>query len=83
MNDHQSSFHSSLKWTFLMTWGDRAFGLVFTFLLAAILGPRDFGIVALALIYIALVQLINEGGSRPPSSSAKGSRATTWTRRSG
>jgi O-antigen/teichoic acid export membrane protein len=62
MNDPQSSFHSSLKWTFLMTWGDRAFGLVFTFLLAAILGPRDFGIVALALIYIALVQLLNEGG---------------------
>jgi PST family polysaccharide transporter len=62
MNDHRSSFHSSLKWTFLMTWGDRAFGLVFTLLLAAILGPRDFGIVALALIYIALVQLFNEGG---------------------
>ena len=62
MNDHRSSFHSSLKWTFLMTWGDRAFGLVFTFLLAAILGPRDFGIVALALIYIALIQLFNEGG---------------------
>jgi O-antigen/teichoic acid export membrane protein len=62
MNEHQSSFHSSLKWTFLMTWGDRAFGLVFTLLLAAILGPRDFGIVALALIYIALVQLFNEGG---------------------
>ena len=62
MNEHRSSFHSSLKWTFLMTWGDRAFGLVFTFLLAAILGPRDFGIVALALIYIALVQLLNEGG---------------------
>jgi O-antigen/teichoic acid export membrane protein len=62
MNDHQSSFRSSLKWTFLMTWGDRAFGLVFTLLLAAILGPRDFGIVALALIYIALVQLVNEGG---------------------
>jgi O-antigen/teichoic acid export membrane protein len=58
----QPSFHSSLKWTFLMTWGDRAFGLVFTFLLAAILGPRNFGIVALALIYIALVQLFNEGG---------------------
>jgi O-antigen/teichoic acid export membrane protein len=62
MSDHRSSFHSSLKWTFLMTWGDRAFGLVFTMLLAAILGPRDFGIVALALIYIALVQLFNEGG---------------------
>jgi O-antigen/teichoic acid export membrane protein len=62
VNDDRSSFHSSLKWTFLQTWGDRAFGLVFTFLLAAILGPRDFGIVALALIYIALVQLLNEGG---------------------
>jgi O-antigen/teichoic acid export membrane protein len=38
-------------------------------LLAAILGPRDFGIVALALIYIAVVQALPRGrvpdGRRP------------------
>ncbi len=58
----RGSFNSSLKWAFLMNWGDRGFSLVFTLILAAILGPRDFGIVALALIYIAVVQLFLEGG---------------------
>jgi polysaccharide transporter, PST family len=62
MNDQQHTFAGSLKWAFYMTWADRAFSVVFTFLLAAILGPRDFGIVALALIYIAVVQLFLEGG---------------------
>lgn len=62
MNEHQHSFLGSLKWAFTMTWADRAFSVAFTFLLAAILGPRDFGIVALALIYIAVVQLFLEGG---------------------
>ena len=62
MTEAGGSFHSSLKWAFLMNWGDRAFSLVFTLILAAILGPRDFGIVALALIYIAVVQLFLEGG---------------------
>jgi PST family polysaccharide transporter len=62
MTETGGSFHSSLKWAFLMNWGDRAFSLVFTMILAAILGPRDFGIVALALIYIAVVQLFLEGG---------------------
>jgi O-antigen/teichoic acid export membrane protein len=62
MSEAGGSFHSSLKWAFLMNWGDRAFSLLFTLILAAILGPRDFGIVALALIYIAVVQLFLEGG---------------------
>jgi PST family polysaccharide transporter len=59
---HGHSFLGSLKWAFTMTWADRTFSLAFTFLLAAILGPRDFGIVALALIYISVVQLFLEGG---------------------
>ena len=46
MNDLHQSFFGSLKWAFYMTWGDRAFSVFFTFLLAAILGPRDFGVVA-------------------------------------
>jgi len=56
------SFFGPLRWAFAMTWGDRIVSTLFTFLLAAILGPRDFGIVAVALIYIALVQLVLEGG---------------------
>lgn len=62
MTDERRSFGSSLKWAFLMSWGDRAMSTAFTILLAAILGPRDFGVVALALIYVALIQLVLEGG---------------------
>jgi PST family polysaccharide transporter len=62
MSDQPRSFASPLKWAFLMNWGDRAMSTVFTIVLAAILGPRDFGVVALALIYIALIQLVLEGG---------------------
>ena len=45
-----------------MNWGQRALGAVFTFVLAAILGPHDFGVVAIALVYIALVQVFLEQG---------------------
>ena len=62
MNDQTRSFFGPLRWAFAMTWGDRLVSTLFTFLLAAILGPHDFGIVAVALIYIALVQLVLEGG---------------------
>ncbi|MGH3011595.1 MAG: lipopolysaccharide biosynthesis protein [Gaiellaceae bacterium] len=62
MSEQDRSFHGSLKWAFYMTWADRVVSVAFTFLLAAILGPRDFGVVALALIYIAVVQLFLEGG---------------------
>ncbi|HSK15158.1 MAG TPA: lipopolysaccharide biosynthesis protein [Gaiellaceae bacterium] len=62
MADETRSFSSSLKWAFLMNWGDRAMSTVFTLVLAAILGPRAFGVVALALVYLALIQLVLEGG---------------------
>jgi O-antigen/teichoic acid export membrane protein len=62
MPEKTRSFSSSLRWAFAMTWGDRALSTAFTVLLAAILGPYDFGVVALALIYITVVQLVLEGG---------------------
>jgi O-antigen/teichoic acid export membrane protein len=55
-------FRQSLKWAFVGNWGERAIGTVFTFLLAALLGPHDFGLVAMALIYIAFLQLFLEQG---------------------
>jgi O-antigen/teichoic acid export membrane protein len=55
-------FRQSLKWAFVGNWGERAIGTVFTFVLAALLGPRDFGLVAMALIYVAFLQLFLEQG---------------------
>jgi O-antigen/teichoic acid export membrane protein len=45
-----------------MNWGDKAFSALFTFVLAAILGPRDFGVVAIALIYVVFIQMFLDQG---------------------
>ena len=45
-----------------MSWGQRVLGALFTVMLAAILGPHDFGVVAIALIYVALAQVFLEQG---------------------
>jgi O-antigen/teichoic acid export membrane protein len=56
------TFGHALKWAFVMTGGRRAMSTVFTFLLAALLGPHDFGVVAMALIYIAAIRMLLEQG---------------------
>jgi O-antigen/teichoic acid export membrane protein len=60
--EHRRTFLGALKWAFAMNWGQRALGAFFTFVLAALLGPHDFGVVAIAMIYIALAQVFLEQG---------------------
>lgn len=60
--DHHRTFIGALKWAFAMNWGQRALGAVFTIFLAAILGPYDFGVVAIALVYITLIHVFLEQG---------------------
>ena len=62
MSAHGHSFLGPLKWAFVMNWGDRAFSLIFVVVLASILGPYDFGVVMLALVYIEFIRLFLEGG---------------------
>jgi O-antigen/teichoic acid export membrane protein len=58
----QQSFFNAVKWAYTANWGEKAFSALFTFLLAALLGPRAFGVVSLAMVYIAFVQmLLNQG----------------------
>lgn len=56
------SFLTALKWAYTANWGEKAFSALFMFILAALLGPRDFGIVSLAMIYIAFIQMIQTQG---------------------
>jgi len=56
------SFWSALKWAYTMNWGQNGFSALFTFVLAGILGPRDFGLVAMAMIYIAFIRMFLEQG---------------------
>ncbi len=56
------SVGEALKWAIVMTTGRRAMATAFTFGLAVLLGPRDFGIVAIALVYVAFIRMLMEQG---------------------
>lgn len=58
----EPTIRRSLGWAFVLTWGQRAISALFVFVLAAILGPEAFGIVAMALVFLALVDLFLEAG---------------------
>jgi PST family polysaccharide transporter len=58
----QRSFSNAIKWAYAANWGERAFGAIFTLGLAAILGPRDFGVVAIAMAYILFLQMFLDQG---------------------
>jgi polysaccharide transporter, PST family len=45
-----------------MNWGQRGVSTVVTFVLAALLGPHDFGVVAIAAVYVAFIQVFLEQG---------------------
>ncbi len=56
------TLRSSLRWAFALAWGQRGITIVFTIVLAAILGPKAFGVVAMAGAFISLVWLVQEQG---------------------
>lgn len=58
----EPTIRGSLSWAVVLSWGQRMWSTIFTILLAAILGPEAFGIVAMALVYIAVMTLVLEGG---------------------
>ena len=53
---------SGLFWSFLDRWGGKLFALVIFLVLARLLDPADFGLVALATVFIGFVQVfVNQG----------------------
>jgi O-antigen/teichoic acid export membrane protein len=56
------SLRASLKWAFVMNLGQRGLATAFTFVLAAILGPEEFGLVAMGLAFVTLIQVVLEQG---------------------
>jgi O-antigen/teichoic acid export membrane protein len=56
------SFAHAVKWSYASTWGERAISAFFTFFLAAVLGPRDFGVVSIAVVYILFLQMLLDQG---------------------
>jgi PST family polysaccharide transporter len=57
-----ASFGRAVVWSLATTGGQQALTALFTFALAALLGPEAFGLVAMATAYVAFVQLVLEQG---------------------
>jgi O-antigen/teichoic acid export membrane protein len=51
-----------LTWTVVHTWGGQALSLLVFVILARLLAPPDFGLVALAAVFVALAQFIVDQG---------------------
>ena len=53
---------TAFKWNLLQTFGMQLLNLGVSILLARLLGPKEFGIVALAMVFISFGQTIMNGG---------------------
>jgi O-antigen/teichoic acid export membrane protein len=51
-------------WTVAMRWSIRLLGLGNTVILARLLTPADFGIVSMAMIFIGLLEILNQTGQK-------------------
>ncbi|MBI4707805.1 MAG: lipopolysaccharide biosynthesis protein [Candidatus Omnitrophica bacterium] len=58
----QKKIFQSIKWTIVSNWGQNSINALITFILAALLGPKEFGIVAIASVYIVFIQMFVESG---------------------
>lgn len=53
---------SALKWSYLFTTGGYAITAILTFVLAAILSPREFGVLTMALVWVSLALVLLQHG---------------------
>lgn len=61
----RQSFGNALKWAYVMDVGRQFTTLLVTFILAGMLGPHAYGIVAIAATYIAFLRLLLAQGLEP------------------
>lgn len=53
----KATFAGALRWAFVMNAGQQGMHALITLVLAAVLGPEAFGLVAMALVYLEFFQL--------------------------
>jgi lipopolysaccharide exporter len=51
-------------WMVVMRWSIRAIGLVSTIILARLLTPEDFGLVAMSMLFVGLIEMMGETGQQ-------------------
>lgn len=58
----QRSFSNAVKWAYLGNWGEKGMSSLFVVLMAGLLGPKAFGIVGIAVVYTAFLQMFLDQG---------------------
>jgi O-antigen/teichoic acid export membrane protein len=56
------SLKSAVMWAYVLSWGAQGIAMISTFVLAWRLGPSAFGVVAMAALYVAFIQMFLEMG---------------------
>lgn len=60
--ERRTRFVAGTVWMVAMRWGMRLVGLFSSIILARLLAPEDFGLVAMAMIFVALVDSFSDTG---------------------
>jgi O-antigen/teichoic acid export membrane protein len=61
----ERSFRNAVKWSYITQGTEQGLNALITFVFAAILGPKDFGLVAMAMAYILFAKMLLEQGLVP------------------
>jgi O-antigen/teichoic acid export membrane protein len=62
---HERSFKNAVKWSYITQGSEQGLNALLTFVFAAILGPKDFGLVAMAMAYVLFAKMLLEQGLVP------------------
>lgn len=58
----ERSFANAVKWAYAANWGEKGLSSVFAIVLAGMLGPAAFGMVAVAIVYTSILQMFLDQG---------------------
>lgn len=61
----RGELRSALRWAFALSSGEQVIALIVMSLLAALLGPRAFGIVAMANVFVLFMKMLMQQGLLP------------------
>ncbi|WP_168211865.1 oligosaccharide flippase family protein [Ruania zhangjianzhongii] len=67
----ETSLRRATSWSYALSLGKMAISLSLAFVLAALLGPRAFGVIAMALVFINFVEMLQQQGLMPAIVSRK------------
>jgi O-antigen/teichoic acid export membrane protein len=59
------SLRLAARWSYALSLGKMAISLGLAFVLAAMLGPRAFGVIAMALVFINFIEMLQQQGLMP------------------